>query len=77
MHVNMRCVAQVKKEKEKKSVSIQTILGLFVLAWAVMKETPDTVCYKFTAIWAPKKKQKAIHKLPFFLDDFFFFRPIA
>ena len=50
MHVNMRCVAQVKKEKEKKSVSIQTILGLFVLAWAVMKETPDIVCYKFTAI---------------------------
>ena len=50
MHVNMRCVAQVKKEKEKKSVSIQTILGLFVLAWAVIKETPDIVCYKFTAI---------------------------
>ena len=49
------------KKKKGSSVSIQTILVLFVLAqatWSVRKETSGiiwVVRYKFTAFWAPTK----------------------
>ena len=51
-----------KKDKKRSSISVQTFLVLFALAWAtwaVIAEMPDilwVVWYKLTATWALTKK---------------------